>query len=124
MSDYKQLRVWREARELSRSCYDVTRTFPAEERYGLQGQIRRAAVSIAANIAEGSERRSHRDFVRFLRIARGSASELECLVLLGGDVGMISTDRVAELEAHISRVRRMLAGLTSSIQPSSRHGET
>jgi four helix bundle protein len=76
MKDFKDLKVWAKAHEVTFLVYDETRTFPREEMYGLTSQLRRAAASVAANIVEGCGRRSDGEFKRFLQIARGSACEL------------------------------------------------
>jgi four helix bundle protein len=77
MEDFKNLKVWRKAHELTLAVYQRTRTFPKDEIYGLTSQIRRASASIGANIAEGCGRRSDPELKRFVQIARGSANELE-----------------------------------------------
>jgi four helix bundle protein len=83
---FKELYVWRKAHEMTLAVYEVTKTFPGEERYGLTSQLRRSASSIGSNIAEGCGRRSDREMARFLQIARGSASEVEYQVLLARDL--------------------------------------
>ncbi len=82
MEDFKNLKVWKKAHELTLMLYRLTRAFPKDEIYGLTSQIRRSAASVEANIAEGCGRRSDPELRRFLQIARGSASELECHLLL------------------------------------------
>jgi four helix bundle protein len=79
---YRDLRVWQQAMDLAEACYRATRQFPREELYGMTSQIRRAAVSVAANIAEGHGRDSTGEFVQFLRVAQGSLKELETHLLL------------------------------------------
>ena len=111
MSDYRQLTVWQKARALALRSYRATDGFPRTEEYGLKSQIRRAAVSIPANIAEGSGRHSDRDFIRFVRISGGSASELECLLLIAGDLEYVGQPTVESVGKDIREVRRMLAGL-------------
>ena len=86
MKGFKELKVWHKAHELTLAIYESTRTFPREELYGLTGQLRRSACSIAANIAEGCGRPSDGEIARFLQIARGSASETEYHVLLARDL--------------------------------------
>jgi four helix bundle protein len=107
--------VWDLSQTLVVACYEATDGFPRSEEYGLKSQIRRAAVSIPANIAEGSGRHSDKDFIRFIRIARGSASELECLVVLAAKLQLVRTDTARQLVADISEVRMMLAGLARSL---------
>jgi len=77
MNNHKDLKVWQEAVELSVICYDVTSRFPREEQFGLVSQMRRAAISIASNIAEGAARTGSKEFIQFLYISLGSASELD-----------------------------------------------
>ena len=87
MEDFKNLKVWSKAHELTIAIYKRTRTFPVDEMYGLTSQIRRASASIGANIAEGCGRRSDPEMKRFIQIARGSASEVEYHLLLARDLG-------------------------------------
>jgi len=87
VKDFKELKVWCKAHELTLVVYRLTRSFPKDELFGLTGQLRRSAASIGANIAEGCGRRSDGEFTRFLQIARGSVSELECHLLLARDLG-------------------------------------
>src|SRR5580692_12604996 len=90
MKDFRSLQVWDKAHQLTLSSYRVTTTFPKSELYGLTSQIRRCAVSIAANIAEGCGKRGNGEFQRFLNIAAGSASELEYHFLLARDLAFLS----------------------------------
>jgi four helix bundle protein len=92
MQDFKQLDVWRKAYQLTLSVYEVTRSFPKEEVYGLTSQIRRAAISIPSNIAEGCVRDSSAELARFLRIAMGSACELEFQLMLSHDLEMMESE--------------------------------
>ncbi|NNC73897.1 MAG: four helix bundle protein [Acidimicrobiia bacterium] len=115
MSDFRKLEVWQLARRLVADLYVITEGWPRSERYGLASQIQRAGVSIAANVAEGSGRKADGDFRRFVDFALGSASEVECLLILAGDLNLSHT---AELETGIEdvrRVRRMLIGLRRSL---------
>jgi four helix bundle protein len=93
------------------AAYDVTRAFPGDERYGLTSQIRRAAGSVCANIAEGCGRGSAKDFARFLNIARGSASELEHHIILARDLRLLDNTQSADLGRAVVDVKRMLTGL-------------
>jgi len=92
MRPFLELVVWQKAHWLTLELYKITRTFPREEQYGLTSQMRRAAASICANIAEGCGRGTARDFARFIQMALGSASELEYHLVLAADLGFISAD--------------------------------
>lgn len=89
MKDFKELRVWSKAHELTMLVYKLTRAFPRDEIYGLTSQVRRSAASVGANIAEGCGRHSDGEMTRFLQIARGSASETEYHLLLAKDLGLL-----------------------------------
>jgi four helix bundle protein len=116
MGDYRQLAVWQRAYALTTEIYRSTRPFPNSERYGLTAQMRRAAISILSNIAEGSGRQTDREQVRFLRIARGSTCELECQLLLSRDVGYLKPGDWLILDSDCREVGRMLTGLIKSLQ--------
>jgi four helix bundle protein len=116
MEDFKDLMVWAKAHQLALCVYQRTRTFPREELFGLTSQVRRASASIGANIAEGCGRRSDAEFKRFLQIARGSASELECHLLLARDLRFLEADEFNDLEAKVLEVQRMLASLVQRLQ--------
>ena len=109
---HKDLRVWSLAMELAVKSYQATQAFPRSERFGLVSQIRRAAVSVPANIAEGAGRGSRAEFARFISIARGSIAELETHILLSHALGFI---RERELLDDLEQVRRMLIGLHRSL---------
>jgi four helix bundle protein len=115
MGDYRQLSVWKRAHNLALGIYRFTGAFPASERYGLAAQLRRAAVSIESNIAEGSGRYADRDQVRYLRIARGSLYELECQLLLCRDVGYIEAEAWETLDTDCNEIGRMLNGMIRSL---------
>jgi len=100
--------------ELANGCYAATDSFPDTERYGLISQIRRASTSIASNIAEGCGRDGHREFARFLRIAYGSACELETQLIIARQRGMGDPSAIEALAASTETARRMLAGLIRS----------
>ena len=97
MRDYRKLEVWSLGRAYVVECYRATKDFPDSERFGLMAQIRRSAVSIPANIAEGAGRDSEGDFLRFLRISLGSLNEVETLLEVSFDLGFINDDRLREL---------------------------
>src|SRR5438552_9559118 len=116
MKDFKQLDVWRLAQELALDIYRETKIFPREELYGLTDQIRRAAVSIPANIAEGCGRDGDADFARFVQMAFGSACELECHLLLARDLGLISSSNHVAVESKLISVKRMLASFLKKLR--------
>src|SRR5215472_3162357 len=94
---FRGLLVWRQGMDLAKACYALTKTFPREEMYGLTMQIRRAAISVPANIAEGSGRRTRKEYVNFLRIAQGSLRELETYLLLIVEVHLVSGEAARPL---------------------------
>jgi four helix bundle protein len=116
VEDFKDLKVWVKAHQLTLSIYGLTRAFPKEEIYGLTGQIRRASASIGANIAEGCGRRSDAEMKRFVQIARGSASELECHLLLARDLRFLTAEAFTTLEPQVFEIQRMLASLVQRLQ--------
>ena len=117
MKDFKELKVWIKAHEMTMGVYQETRSFPKEELYGLTSQIRRAAASIGANIAEGCGRRSDGELTRFLQIAQGSASELEYHLLLARDLNLLAKDSFRKLDVQLTEVQRMLTSLVHRLQP-------
>ena len=108
---YRDLRVWQDAMSLAEACFRLTRELPKEETYGLASQIRRAAVSIPANIAEGHGREQNGSFVQFLRVAQGSLKELETHLILVERVEMAAPGRVGPLLGNCDTLGRMLRGL-------------
>ena len=110
---HRDLDVWKEALALTKGIYSLTRDFPKEEIYGLTSQMRRAAVSVPSNIAEGAARGSRKDFIRFLYMAQGSLAELETQILLSRDLEFTDND---ELEKDIDRVGRMLTALIKALK--------
>ena len=116
MEDFKKLKVWSKAHELTLWIYQKTRSFPKDEMYGLTSQIRRASASIGANIAEGCGRRSDPEMRRFIQIARGSASELEYHLLLANDLRFLAPDEFAAMQLKIMEIQRMLAALAQRLQ--------
>lgn len=120
MKDFKELRVWTKAHELTMLVYKLTRTFPRDEVYGLTSQVRRSAASIGANIAEGCGRHSDGEMARFLQIARGSASETEYHLLLAKDLGFLQDSDFLAVEQSVVAVQRMLTALVQKVQPQGR----
>ena len=115
MQDFRKLRVWREAHALSIAVYHRTRCFPRQETYGLTSQMRRAAMSVPTNIAEGCGRRGPRELARFLSIALGSANELHYQLLLARDLELLTHAECHELEAHVEGIGRMLSTLLRKV---------
>ncbi len=113
---YRDLEVWKFSMELVRDIYRSTRHFPEEERLGLRSQMRRAAISVPSNIAEGKGR-SNRDFGRYLLQARGSLWELQTQIEIAGDLGFLAPDHGTRLFDHSQRISRMLNGLLESVSP-------
>ena len=109
MRDFRGLKVWHKAHQLVLDTYRATAAFPADERYGLTSQIRRAASSIPANIAEGCGRDGELELARFMQIAMGSASELEYHLLLSKDLEFLSAETYEHLNNSTIEVKRMLA---------------
>lgn len=116
MHNYKELKVWLKARELVKFIYKLTTKFPKEEVYGLTSQMRRAAISISSNIAEGSGFSSNKEFNRFLEISYSSASELETQIILSFDLDFITEVELNEGNDRINEVQKMLKGLMNSLR--------
>ncbi|MBY3463311.1 four helix bundle protein [Rhizobium laguerreae] len=113
---YRDLKVWQFAIELSVVCYEVTRTFPREEIYGLTSQIRRSSASVAANIAEGYGRENRGSFAQFLKIAQGSLKELETHLIIAGRIGFLQASALDELLDRCDEIGKMLGSLIRSVQ--------
>ena len=111
MKNYKELDAWQLAMTLTETTYKVTRLFPKDERYGLTSQMRRCAVSIPSNIAEGQARGTARFGLHFIRVAIGSAAELETQTEVARRLQFVSADATRELDAQLERVRQMLYGM-------------
>ncbi len=124
MKDFKELRVWSKAHELTVLVYKLTRAFPKDEVYGLTSQVRRSAASVGANIAEGCGRHSDGEMTRFLQIARGSASETEYHLLLAKDLGFLQETDFQVAEQAVVVVQRMLTALVQKVQPQGRVPKT
>ncbi len=119
IKSYRDLRVWREAMELAAEIYRLTAQFPRDEAYGMTSQVRRAVVSIAANIAEGYGRESTGAYIQFLKVSQGSLKEAETLMLLAEKVELVSHDKVASVLERCDALGRMLNGLIRSLQKES-----
>lgn len=116
MQNYKDLKVWVKAHEFTLIIYEVSKQFPKEELYGLTSQLRRAAFSIAANIAEGCGKKTNPDFAKFLNIALGSANESEYFVLLAKDLSYIEIEKYKPLYKLINEIKAMLIVLLAKVR--------
>lgn len=119
MKDYERFEVWQVSHALTLKVYRVTNSFPRDELFGLTSQMRRAAVSIPANIAEGCGRDTDADFKRFLDIAYGSAAEVDYCVILSRELSYIDAAATTELRANLQSIRRMLAALIKKLKSDS-----
>jgi four helix bundle protein len=119
MKDFRELRVWEKGHELSLAVYRVTARFPNEERYRLTSQIRRACVSVPANIAEGCGRGSDAELARFLQIAAGSASELESHLMLANQLDLLNSREYERLTKQVTEVKRMLTSFIKKLKAES-----
>jgi four helix bundle protein len=115
-SGYKNLIAWQKAMELARAVYEATEGFPSKEQFGLVSQLRRAAVSVPSNIAEGKAHYSNRDFVRFLRHARGSLAEIETQILIAEQQEYLGAATAAKLAQQTDELGRILSGLINSLK--------
>ncbi len=111
MSSHKDLKVWRQGIELTKIVYQLTATFPESEKYGLVSQMRRAAVSIPSNIAEGAARHSKKEFAQFLYIAMGSCAELDTQLIVSEELDFVSFESAQQAVQLIEEVKRMIQGL-------------
>jgi four helix bundle protein len=116
IKSYQDLVAWQLAVEVSLRVYEVTARFPDSERYGLINQLRRAAVSIPSNIAEGYGRGTSAEYIRFLRVSRGSLYEVETQLTIATRLGYLDAHRHTELEQQLKECGRVLAGLLRSIE--------
>lgn len=119
MRNFKQLVVWEKAHDVTLNIYRVTQSFLKAEMYGLTGQMRRAASSVPANIAEGCGRNSDAEFAHFLQIAAGSASEVEYNLLLARDLQFIDSTEYETLDSKINEVKRMLNAFLKKLRANS-----
>ncbi len=122
MRNYRDLLVWEKAHSLTLCIYRETQTFLKEERFGLTSQIRRAASSIGANLAEGSGRRSDGEMARFVQIAMGSAAELSYHLLLCRDLGLLRAEEFSHLAPATDEVMRMLSALSARVKTAGNRG--
>jgi four helix bundle protein len=116
IKSYPDLEVWQKSRLLVSRIYVLTKTFPKDELYGLNSQLRRAAISVPSNIAEGKSRRSTKDYMRFLDIAYGSVAEVETQLYIAIDLGYTTEHKLSQLFEDYNEVGRMLNGLINSLE--------
>ena len=116
LKSYRDLEVWKKSIDLVDKIYQLSKTFPPEERFGLTSQIRRAAISIPANIAEGAARTGTGEFLQFLSVASGSLAEVETFLVLTQRLKLMPDQTVLELEAQAAEISRMLGGLKRSLR--------
>ncbi|WP_199137705.1 four helix bundle protein [Pedobacter sp. ASV12] len=116
MQNYKDLLVWAKAHELTLKLYKTLATYPKEETYSLVSQLKRASISIATNIAEGTGRFSQKDLAHFLQMALGSCHEVEYLLLLSKDLDFINKDIYSTLEKEINEIKAMLISLIKKVR--------
>ena len=115
MQNYSNLLVWQKSHQLTLDIYEVTRSFPKNEQFGITSQMRRASSSVPTNLAEGSGKLTQHDFRNFVLISFGSSNELEYLLLLSFDLHYLDEYEFARLDEQIKEVKRMLSGLINSI---------
>ena len=113
MENFKRLAVWKRSLKLATNIYRLTSDFPKQENYGLTSQIRRSAVSISSNIAEGAGRNSDQDFARFLSISYGSACELETQILISKDLGYLHDEMLIGILKELDEIQKMIFVLES-----------
>ena len=116
MRDFRELKVWQKAHEVTLEVYRATKTFPREEQFGLTAQVRRSAESVAASIAEGCGRDGDPEFARFLQIAMGSASETEYHLLLARDLELLHATDYDPLAHKVEEVKKMLTALIRKLR--------
>ncbi len=116
MRPHHKLDVWKKSVDFTVEIYRVTDSFPKEEKFGLTSQLRRASVSIAANVAEGAGRRSTKEFLNFLSMAQGSASEVETELVIGFRLGYMSDDVLHGLTSALDEIGRMITGLGNHLK--------
>ena len=116
MQRFTELRVWQRSHQLALDIYRQTRTFPIEERFGIVSQMRRAAVSVSSNIAEGAKRTSNQDYARLLNIAEGSLAEIESLLRLATDLDFGRRETLETLTVEADEISRMVYALRMSVE--------
>ena len=115
METHKNLLVWQKSISFVTTIYDLTKTFPKEEMYCIVSQIRRAAVSIPSNMAEGCARKNTKEYIQFLYVSLGSAAELETQLIISSNLGYIDRNGSNNLQIELAEIIRMLTGLIKSL---------
>lgn len=115
MHNFRELNIWKDSVEMATAVFRITQTFPAEERFGLVSQINRCSVSIPSNIAEGSSRKSNKDFSRFLEIALGSCFELETQLIIADKFGYTDEKQLLELSSKIQLIQKMISSFKEKL---------
>lgn len=108
--------VWRKSIDLVKQIYEVTSLFPSDEKFGLVSQMRRAAISIPSNVAEGAALNSHKHFIHFLHTAQGSAAELETQIFISQELGFLTEGMYKDLLENLETISKMIAGLQRSLK--------
>lgn len=116
MKSHKDLDVWKRSVALVTSIYTITKNYPQYELYGLTNQIRRAAVSIPSNIAEGAARKNTKEFIQFLYIALGSLSELETQIIISHNLKYTSENEINSIQSELTEIRNMILGLVNFLK--------
>jgi len=124
MRDFRKIMAWEKADDLVVLIYEASKAFPKEERYGLTSQLRRAVVSVAANIAEGSGKQYLKEFRHFLYIARASLSEVEYYIHLSHRLGYLNGEKVGKLEEARKETAKILQGFINAVEKQIKQGRT
>lgn len=115
IKSFKELRIWQKGIEIIKNVYSVTQSFPKEEQYGLTSQMRRAAVSVPSNIAEGFKRYHPKEYRQFLHIALGSLAELETLAIVGNELNFIDREKLSQINEQIDHESKMISSLLNRL---------
>ncbi|MBU1863225.1 MAG: four helix bundle protein [Candidatus Omnitrophica bacterium] len=116
MKSFKQLKIWQKGIEIVKDVYVITKKFPKEELYGLTSQMRRAAISLPSNIAEGFKRFHNKEYIQFLYIALGSAAELETQLIIAKEVGFIDKEKVEYVSEKLDHFSKMTSSLLTKLK--------
>ncbi|HEX4956558.1 MAG TPA: four helix bundle protein [Lacibacter sp.] len=115
MKNFKELRIWQKGIDIAVKSYELTSAFPANEKFGITAQMNRAAISIPSNIAEGSSRRTNKDYFRFIEISLGSSFELETQLIIAQKTGLGNSDKINEMMNELSEEQKMLQAFMSKL---------